>query len=233
MTPNIAVHSSQDTNLARKAAKSFIGNQAHESPEKIVNDLLERLQKVKRRRELKGLNHWEEYAPNYLQRLLRRRDALRLRAAEEFFRVEQRTGKALARAESMLGNRAEAEDAVSEAYLALLTGKTRRAVFYRKLWQVCMDRIRARTIAAKLFSQRHDLGIHGEEATASGPFSHSISDGDPLDIMLRQEEIEEGIREVQTKRKHRRSRKLIWWAELLSYHSPKEVVGKRLAQTHM
>ena len=233
MTPNIAVHSIQDRNLARKAAASFTRNQPQKSPEKIVNDLLERLQKVKRRRELKGLNHWEEYAPNYLQRLLVRREALRLRAVEEFIRVEQRTGKALARAESMLGNRAEAEDAVGEAYLALLTGKTRRAVFYRKLWQVCMDRIRARAISAKLYSQRHDLGIHGEEATASGPASYSLSDGDPLDIMLRREAIEEGILKVQMEREFKDSRRTTWWNALLSHHRPGVVGGNSPAQTHM
>ena len=102
-----------DAALACRAAKSLL--QPHKTPKQIVEDLLDRLGNIKRRRELRGLNHWDEFAPTYLHKMLARHEVLRRRAVEEFFRVER--VKAISRAKSKLGNYAEAEDAVAEAFL--------------------------------------------------------------------------------------------------------------------
>ena len=53
-----------DRDLARKAAASLL--QPHKTSKQIVEDLLERLQSIRRRRDLRGLNHWSEFAPTYL-----------------------------------------------------------------------------------------------------------------------------------------------------------------------
>lgn len=225
----VAVAENPDAALARKAAKSLL--QPHKTPKKIVEDLLNRLESVKLRRELRGLNHWEEFAPSYLQKILSRHEALRRRAVAEFFQEEQ--DRAHAWAQRMLGNRSDAEDAVAQACVLLLKGKTGPSLFYRKLWQVCMDMLRARKSAAKLFSRERIPAPWSEERPAPEPACSSIFDGDPLELLLREEAIKEGIREVKTKRDYQDVRRLEWWSDLLSHHCPVEVQGNSLAQTHM
>lgn len=218
-----------DAALARRAAKSLL--QPHKTPNQIVEDLLERLGNVKRRRELRGLNHWGEFAPAYLQRMLVRHEVLRRRAVEEFFRVEK--DKAVSRAESKLGNHAEAEDAVAEAFLKLFSGKAGPGHFNRVLRLVCIDRIRARTNAGKLFSRERDFELGGDENASNEPGCSGPSEGDPLEILLRREAIEEGIQKVQTDWKYRRARGKKWWRELISHHCPQSNVPKGLARTNM
>lgn len=218
-----------DRDLARKAAASLL--QPHKSSKQIVEDLLVRLQSIRRRRDLRGLNHWDEFAPTYLQRVLVRHEFLRRRAVEAFFRLER--DRALARAQASLGDRAEAEDAVGEAFLKLLAGKTGPSHFYRLLSQVCIGRKRMRKTAGALFSREREFEIGGEEQSSDGLGSSSLSEGDPLEILLRAEAIREGIRKVKTERKHRDVQRLDWWNELLSHYGPDEVEGKQQAETHM
>ncbi|MDE2142373.1 MAG: hypothetical protein KGJ84_08185 [Elusimicrobia bacterium] len=225
----VAVAENPDAALARRAAKSLL--QPHKTPKQIVEDLLARLDNVRRRRELRGLNHWEEFAPSYLQKILSRHEALRRRAVAEFFQEEQ--DRAQAWAQRMLGNRSDAEDAVAQACVLLLKGKTGPSLFYRKLWQVCMDMLRARKSAAKLFSRERTPAPWSEERPSPEPACPSIFDGDPLEILLREEAIKEGIREVRTDWKHRQTREYQWWDELLSHHLPEANVGNGPAQTHM
>lgn len=195
-----------DRDLARKAAASLL--QPHKTSKQIVEDLLARLQSIRRRRDLRGLNHWDEFAPTYLQRMLVRHEFLRRRAVEEFFRVER--VKAISRAESKLGNYAEAEDAVAEAFLKLFSGKAGPGHFNRVLRLVCIDRIRARMNAGKLFSRERDFEIGGEDRVSGGPGCGALSQGDPMDILLREEAIREGIRKVKTEREHRDVLRLDW-----------------------
>lgn len=218
-----------DAALARNAAKSLL--QPHKSPKNIVEDLLDRLGNVKRRRELRGLNHWEEFAPSYLQKLLSRHEALRRRAIADFFQVEQ--DRAHAWAQRMLGNRTEAEDAVAEAFMLMLKGKTGPSLFYRKLWQVCMDMIRARKTAAKVVSREWTAAPWSEEQPAREATCSSIFDGDPLEMLLREEEIREGIQEVMTNVNRRGVRQKDWWKELVDFHNPQLAVSNGPAQTHM
>ncbi|MBI4061425.1 MAG: hypothetical protein HY403_08355 [Elusimicrobia bacterium] len=227
--PSVVAVDSVDLDLARKAAASLV--QPHKTSKQIVEDLLARLQSIRRRRELRGLNHWGEFAPTYLQRLLVRHEVLRRRAVEAFFRVER--DKAISRAESKLGNHAEAEDAVAEAFLKLLSGKAGPGHFNRVLRLVCIDRIRARMNAGKLFSRERDFEIGADENSSNGPGCSSLSEGDPLEIMLRDEAIREGIQKVQTDWKYRRARGKKWWRELISHHCPQSSVPKGLAQTNM
>ena len=218
-----------DLELARSAAASL--RQPHKTPKQIVEDLLDRLSKIKLRRELRGLNHWEEFAPTYLQRMLVRHEVLRQRAVEEFFRTERT--KAIARAESKLGDRSEAEDAVAEAFLKLLSGKTGPGHFNRVLRLVCVDRIRARMSAAKVFSRQRDLLAHDEDGGAYEAACTRLADGDPLDFLIREEEIREGIQEIKTDWRHRQTREYQWWGELISHHCLETNVGNSPAQTNM
>lgn len=214
--------------LVRKTSARLL--QPHKRPKEIVEDLLARLLTLRRRRDLNGQNHWEEFAPAYFQRMLVRHEALRRRAIAEFFQIER--DHAVARAQAILGNRSEAEDAVGEAFARLLKGKVGPGHFYRVLSQVCMDLIRKRNVASKVIRRDNGPDVSDDESLLNVAAYGSISDGDPLDILVREEDIREGIRKVKTESKYRDTRRLDWWQELLSHHCPGEVEGKGAAQTH-
>lgn len=137
----------QDVELARKAAPSLV--QTGKSVEKIVNDLLERLRKTRHLRELKGLNHWDEFAPEYVQRVIDRFESLRRRRDEAFYRENH--ARAMAFAVAYLRNREDAEDAVGEAYAKLLKGETEPALFMRALKQIILNRLKRAKIEGGLF----------------------------------------------------------------------------------
>lgn len=209
--------------LAHKAAKSL--KQPHKTPAQIVEDLLARLLEVKRRREHKGLNHWEEFAPAYLHQLVDRHESLRRRAVEDYFRSERL--RALARAEVILGDRCEAEDAVSDAYIRVLAGKTGPSHFYRILSHVCIWRKRARASAAKLVTRERNPQFEGDDNASPEAACTILSQGDPLDILIREEEFRTGMEEVKTNRKYRGARDRAWWKELLEFAECGQAVPER------
>lgn len=185
-----------DAELARNAAASLV--QPHKTPEKIAGDLLERLQKVKLLRESRGLNHWEEFAPAYLQKLLARHEAARRARIGEFLRAEHST--AVARAAALLGNRVDAEDVVSETFLELLEGRTSIPHFYHALKANILNRLeglrnRAKQTAAleKIISpaalcvDQVAWGPEGVDTLTLEPLSPHPEDQDPLDILIARE----------------------------------------------
>lgn len=219
-----------DAQLVRKTVAALPAAE----PVGLVEELLARLSRVKARRDARGLNHWEDYAPAYLERLLRRRESLHRRKVEAFFRLERNA--AVARAEAMLGSREEAEDAVSEAFLRLLAGKTRIELFYRTLKLVCVDRLRERGRSVKLLASESEGGgmatLDASPASIAARAGWDGGCGDPLEILIRREEIQTGIDDILTGSEHRDTRRLDWWTDLLSHHRPKLVEGKGPAQTN-
>src|SRR5690348_8717793 len=67
-----AVAAAQDVRLARQAASFLARSLPEKSREQIVEELLARLHEEKKDREARGLNHWEEHAPRFLERLVAR-----------------------------------------------------------------------------------------------------------------------------------------------------------------
>lgn len=161
--PVVAVDSSElDSALARKAAASLF--LPHVNPEQVVLDLLTRLSRIRQRRELKGLNHWEEFAPAYLQKIIDKVEARRRRHNETFYRENH--SRAMAFALAYLKNREEAEDAVSDAYVKLLSGETAPEHFMRTLKQGILDRLKRAKIETRLFVSL-DGGLDDERRAAS------------------------------------------------------------------
>lgn len=90
--------------------------------------------------------------------------------------------RAVAFAQEILGDRAEAEDAVSQTYLELIERRTRRRHFYRALKANARDR--RRSLA------RQAARCEGLEAALSEPLSHREEDLDPLEILVLREQRE-------------------------------------------
>jgi len=165
--------STVDSDPARRAAESVI--QPHKTPEQIANDLLERLRKAKRRRELRGLN-------------------------QSFFQAERE--RAVSRATAMLGNREDAEELVAETFLELAEGRTAPGHFYRALWANLLNRWEKTQKQAASFVSIEKVvmsaaGPGAADSEAAGApdavedfASTRLEDQDPLDIMIAREERE-------------------------------------------
>lgn len=187
----VAVHA--DAQLVRDAVASF----RTLAPAQVVEDLLERLGRVKLRREARGLNHWEEYAPAYLQRLLARRESRRRRSTERF--IARRHGELLDFAQRICRDPETAQRAVARVCLDLLAGKTRENLIFRALKQDVRNemqksrRDRRRmdsldTLLTRRFTFDGDgtdlrCEIAPEDFASSRP-----EDRDPLDILIAQED---------------------------------------------
>lgn len=146
-----------DAVLARQAAALFI--QPGMTPQQIVDDFLIRLQKIRLQRELKGLNHWDEFAPAYLQKILDRFESRRRWRNEEFYRENH--SRAIAFARAYLKNLEDAEDAVSEAYVKLFSGETLPEHFMRVLKQIVLNRLTRSKIENRIFVSI-DRGLEDE-----------------------------------------------------------------------
>lgn len=146
--PVVAVDSVElDAALIRETVAPYLPSR--KNPERLVAELLERLSRVRLRRENRGLNHWEEFAPAYLRKLLEKIEARRRLHAAEFYRENH--ARAMAFAVTYLRNREDAEDAVGEAYLKLLQGETELGLFMRALKQVILNRLTRAKVEDRLF----------------------------------------------------------------------------------
>lgn len=187
----VAVHA--DAQLVRAAVAAFRTLE----PAKVVADLLERLGRVKLRRETRGLNHWEVYAPAYLQRLLARRESRRRRSAERF--IARRHGELLDFAQRICRDPETAQRAVACVCLDLLAGKTREDVIFRALkldvrnemQKSRRERRRMESLDA-LLTRRFTFDGDGTdlrcEVAPEDFASPHPEDKDPLEILIAREE---------------------------------------------
>jgi len=187
----------QDAALARRAAALLIRLQPNKSPGDVALDLLGEMREEKITREARGLNHWDEHAPQFLAGLVRqaRRDRdRRYREAEAFLRRKRH--QALRAALAIVGNEAAAEVVVAETFRELLVGSATVPGFFTAL----VGNARNYLEAQANFRDKHgslddavdlpaDSDAQGfEDETASfDPPSHRLEDQDPLDILIARE----------------------------------------------
>jgi hypothetical protein len=194
----VAVPASIEAVLAEKSAAVLATSQPQKAREQIVNDLLERLRKEKSRRELKGINHWDQYAPQFLERLVERLSARHRSAVSRFIRDNHEA--ALELAWRITRNWDLAERAVAQTYVELWEGKTGVQHFFRALKMNARDLLDRRNVRQSHFDSLDGLLAHRRPAVAaSGEECEDESDAmdfasqrpddqDPLDILIRQEE---------------------------------------------
>ncbi len=122
----------------------------------------------------------------------------------------------------------EAHDALADAYVGLLAGKCKKEHLFRAAKQRAIDRQRRLAVEAQLFERLDTLHVgRDEESGASEEHAASIfefdlpsphaDDQDPLEILARKEELEDGIRKAITDRKHRGIRGCQWLKDLLEF----------------
>lgn len=215
-----------ERSLAQSVATKL--KQPEKTPAEIVDDLLGRLQDLRRRRDLKGVNHWEEVAPGYLEQLATRAESRRRFRAAKF--LEANVARAFRQAFGITKDRREAEDAVAETALELLEGRTTEGRFYRALWGNATNRFNKGARQAKLIDS---LDAHPYVADADGiegpgdqgiayPSKQLVSnrrdDRDPLEILLEREDVGEALRISQTDRNYRWMHRTKWWQALAASH---------------
>lgn len=121
--------------------------------------------------------------------------------------METQHKKALAMARRALGNDHDAQDAVAEAYIKILTGKSGKRHFLRVVRQRCIDWQRARLSNAARFDQRSEVLFQDLR-------SHRQSDRDPLELLLAGEEQEAARAIASTLREYRWIREKAWGKQL-------------------
>lgn len=121
--------------------------------------------------------------------------------------METQHKKALGIARRALGNEHDAQDAVAEAYIRVLTGKSTKRHFLRVVRQRCIDWQRARFSDAALFDRRSDVIFQDV-------LSHRQSDRDPLELLLAGEELEAARAIASTLREYRWIREKAWGKQL-------------------
>jgi hypothetical protein len=191
---HIAVAANPDANLVREFVAASYPLQA---PAKVAEELLARLARVRLRREARGLNHWDEYAPDYLQRLLARQESRRRRSAERF--IAARHADLVDFAQRISRDPEIAQRAVARVCLDLLAGKTRENLIFRALkldvrnemQKSRRDRRRMDSLDA-LLTRRFAFDGDGTDLRceiAPEDFASSRpEDRDPLDILIAQED---------------------------------------------
>lgn len=200
----------------------------------VLRELLGCLRKEKERRLLLNLNHWEQYAPAFLaQELKRRIDAERLRQEEAAAFIAKHHGEALTFARTFFSNPEDAEDAVAEADIKLWEGKTFPKVYFRKLRQIIINKLKRRKKEGELFEVTESFDgpkiRRTEDLWECVSTFHDRPDGeddgtvgldDPLLDLLHREAVEEGIRGVVSDRKRHSVMQRQWWKDLVA-HRPR------------
>lgn len=155
--------------LAQSAGSRLTESIPHKTAKELADELLRQLGKERRSRELQNLNHWPDYAPGYLNTLVRslaNKEAWRRRQIDAFYLNNYE--KACAIATAQLPSREEAEDAAGEAFARLVAKKTSIRYFYRTLNQVIVDRLRELDVERGMFVSVQSLSSNTES-----------NDGDP------------------------------------------------------
>lgn len=221
MTPNIAVLSNPDEELVRKTAALLLRKKPNKNPERIVQELLKRLQSIKLRRELLGLNHWEDYAPRYLHRVIRRNDARVLRSIVEF--MTTRNDEALRFAYRITQDWSLAQRALDQTYDELLAGRTRLDVFFHALKLNARNVLSLRATERVRFQSLDTLpvrsggdrsGVSEEGSAEMEPMdfaSHRRDDQDPLDILIQREDDQARIAEFDLAMQKAETERDHWW----------------------
>ena len=183
-----------ELDLAEKAGASLSVTLPHKTSAELAEDLLELLALEQEARRSQNLNHWREYAPGYLDKLVRsiaNKEAWRRRKIDAFYKSDY--PRALAIAEKALRSKEEAQDAVGEAFVRLITDGTRIEWFYRTLRHILVDRLRERGAEGQLFvsldaliadSARGDGESDGEDGLPGQLPSRSADCLDPMLVLM-------------------------------------------------
>lgn len=197
-----AVAVSSDARLAHRAAALIGSLQPKQKPERVVADLLDRLQREKRTREGLGLNHWEAHAPRFLGAIVRQARAARRKRhqdAEAFYKAKRREIVSYARA--IVKDPAAADIVAAETYRELLEGGASLSHFFLALTANARDYLARQGYQRERFASLEDsiqmtgLGLETDGAEEGGttfePLSHHLEDQDPLEILIAREEAAE------------------------------------------
>lgn len=191
----------QDIELSRRAAALLARLKPCLDPEKVAHEMLDRQRAEKLERESRGLNHWDEYAPKFLARLVRQAREERLRRYQEaaaFYKAKHREIVRFARA--IVGDSEAAEIVASDTYREVLEGSIPLAGFFTALVGNGRNYLARQSYRRQNFVSLDeaftpsfggaDMEDEEGEAPSFEPVSRHLEDQDPLDILIAREEEE-------------------------------------------
>ena len=217
-----------EVRLAESAASQLSGSLAKCSPTALVAELLRDLAQEQRSRISQNLNHWPEYAPQFLAREVARRLAAEQRRQDEAVAfIEARGQEALTFARTFFARPEDAEDAVAEADIKLWRGETVPKFYFRKLRQIILDKLKRRTKERELFEVTRSFD--GPKIRKTDDLWECLNDlkheedeirgapamDDPLTTLLWKGAVDDAIQKVKTDRRRRGVRSRGWWKDLM------------------
>jgi hypothetical protein len=221
-----------------KETSSRLASEFPQKPKhRIISELLAGLLEEKQSRQARNLNHWPEYGPKFLLRLAaqwQEEETRRLDRVAVFLKARRKDAVRLALA--ITDNRADAEAAVSDADLDLLSGAVKEKFYLLAAKRNALDLVRRRKFEAEMFvpleqafgpgdDQSDDPaeGMGGSDCLGGEPPAADCDSLDPLDILVQREERKEFVSLVKKAFKDRRWRfcKRKKWARPLLVHVPK------------
>lgn len=237
MAPSITQESSTvgtklEASIAAEAAEKLASSLPDKPIPQIVEDLLTRLRQKRELREKRGLNHWESFCPNYLEKLVTRfRVGDPLRQIVRFIVVNHSSAVEFATRITCDGDMAET--AASRTYIELLKGRTTVGLFYRALKMNARNLLRGRArelkrlesldglLAAPAARQKLSSDEQSFDYSEAIDFSSMrLEDRDPADVLIARAELQDysdeigrAIREVRRTRDNRRILDADWWQE--------------------
>lgn len=141
-----------EVELARSAGSRLTETIPHKTSQELAEELLQRLLEERSSRELQNLNHWPQYAPGYLNTLVRglaNKEAWRRRKVAAFF--ETNYERARAYASRFLSVPEDIDEMVGAAFELLQDGRVDFENFYPKIRDLCVDRLRRMEVERDLF----------------------------------------------------------------------------------
>lgn len=218
--------------LAESAVSRLNGSVPAPEKPQVVADLLARLQREKSSRSPAANRSWPEHARQTVRDLLAEVLASKRRAElETFFRSVHE--KALGVARKSLEREEDAQDAVADACLKILAGKSEPRHFFRVLRLTILDRLRSNYREAALFIRPPDGGARTPsmseigwspdqfDAAPSESASRRLEERDPFEILLHRAAVDEAVAEVQSDRRRRGVKSRAWWKKIVAARAPR------------
>ena len=169
---------------------------------RIINELLTGLLEEKQARQASNLNHWPEYGPKFLARLAvqwKADEAKRIKRIPVF--LKERHKNAVRFALAVTDNLPDAEAAVSETDLDLLSGAVKEESYLVAVKMDALDLVRRRQVEQGKYVPLEEAfdtagdggedsmeGMGGAERLDCEPSGQGCDEMDPLEILVRREE---------------------------------------------
>lgn len=218
VVPAVTAEESWEAKLAGQVARVHATKIPGRTPKEIADELLARLLAKKQFRQVHNLNHWENYAPDYLLRLARWMAHERKKAIEAF--IQNNTVGAYSLAFAVTDDSFRADWVVSDTNLELWDGRLREEFYFLAIKRNALDFMEKLGYEEEHFppleggfvreGEDEDEPLRADEIGAE-PGAALGLETDPLGTLIKQEDEAEIAKLLRVAKKIARKSRKYWW----------------------